>query len=288
MSEPPRLGLIGGSGLYALAALRDAREVRLETPWGAPSDAYVLGRLGETQVAFLPRHGRAHTILPSELNARANVWGFKKLGCDALISVSACGSMREELPPTSVVLPDQFIDRTRHRVSTFFGDGCVAHVSLAHPVCPSLSDALEAAGARLGTSVRRGGTYLCMEGPQFSTRAESLLYRSWGVDVIGMTNAPEAKLCREAEICYATVNLVTDFDCWNEEHQAVTVEAVLSVLAANAKTANRLVLEAAGAVDPGRSCGCRSALKYAVLTRKEDVPEATRERLGILLSKYWS
>ena len=282
-----RVGLVGGSGLYALPSLTVREEVCLATPYGDPSDAFVLGEIGDVPVAFLSRHGRGHRILPAEVNFRANVWGFRKLGCDVLLSASACGSMREELRPGDVVLPDQFLDRTTGRASTFFGGGCVAHVSMAHPVCPRLLDVLEATARGDGVRVHRGGTYLCIEGPQFSTRAESLLYRSWGVDVIGMTNATEARLCREAEICYATMAMVTDYDCWNEDEQAVTVEAVLSVLAANAATANRVLAAAVLSVDAGRDCCCRDALASAVLTRREDVPAPTRERLALLMEKRW-
>jgi 5'-methylthioadenosine phosphorylase len=282
-----RVGLVGGSGLYSLPSLVVSEEVRVTTPWGDPSDTFAVGELTGTPVAFLARHKRGHTLLPSEINFRANVWGFKTLGCDALISASACGSMREDFRPADVVLPDQFIDRTRLRPSTFFGGGCVAHVSMAHPVCPHLLDVLAAEASRRGVRAHSGGTYLCMEGPQFSTRAESLLYRSWGVDVIGMTNAQEARLCREAEICYASMALVTDYDCWNEEEQAVTVEAVLGTLAANAATANGVLAGAIPNVNGKRECGCRDALRFAVLTRKEDVPEKTRERLRPLLGRYW-
>ncbi len=283
--EPRRVGLVGGSGLYALPGLTVEEELRLETPFGEPSDAYVLGRMGDVPVAFLSRHGRGHRILPSEINFRANVWGFRKLGCDALLSASACGSMQLEYRPTDIVLPDQFIDRTTRRVATFFGDGCVAHVSFAHPVCPHLVHALAAAGEAEKARVHRGGTYLCMEGPQFSTKAESALYRSWGVDVIGMTNATEAKLCREAEICYASMALVTDYDCWHEELQAVTVEAVLEVLHRNAETANRVLAAAVRAIPPDRACGCRTALANAVLTNPDAIPPATRERLALLLER---
>jgi 5'-methylthioadenosine phosphorylase len=282
-----RIGLIGGSGLYSLPGLVSTSEIAVETPFGKPSDVYVMGELSGVPVAFLARHGRKHSILPSEINFRANVWGFKKLGCDALLSASACGSMKEAYRPTDLVLPDQFIDRTYRRISTFFGDGCVAHVSLARPVCPGLLDTLDRSARSLGARVHTGGTYLGMEGPQFSTRAESELYRTWGVDVIGMTNVQEAKLCREAEICYATMALVTDYDCWNEDHQAVSVEAVIGVLHRNAETANRILSDTVKAIDPARSCTCRDALSSAILTRPEDVPVATRARLELLMEKYW-
>jgi 5'-methylthioadenosine phosphorylase len=281
-----RVGLIGGSGLYGLPGLILEQELRLESPFGAPSDAYVLGTLSGVPVAFLSRHARGHKLAPSEINYRANVWGFKKLSCDALLSVSACGSMKLDYRPTDVVLPDQFVDRTTRRVSTFFGGGCVAHVSMAHPICPSLRGTLRVAAEKEGARVHDGGVYLCIEGPQFSTLGESTLYRSWGVDVIGMTNATEAKLAREAELCYATMNLVTDYDCWHEEEQAVTVDAVLAVLRTNAEAANRILSKAVTAVDAARGCSCRDALRFAFLTRPEDVPAATRECVSLLTGKY--
>ena len=283
-----RIGVVGGSGLYALPGLATTSEARLETPFGPPSDAYLVGELAGVPVAFLARHGREHRILPSEINYRANVWGFKELGCDALVSASACGSMKESYRPTDLVLPDQFIDRTHRRVATFFGDGCVAHVSLAHPVCPHLLETLDQTARERGARVHAGGTYLGIEGPQFSTRAESFLYRSWGVDVIGMTNVQEARLCREAEICYATMALVTDFDCWHEDEQAVSVETILEVLRTNAGTANAILAGAVARIDPARRCACRDALRFAVLTRREDVPEPTRRRLSLLMGKYWT
>ncbi|MEO6326776.1 MAG: S-methyl-5'-thioadenosine phosphorylase [Thermoanaerobaculia bacterium] len=282
-----RIGLVGGSGLYSLPGLVTSSEVALETPFGDPSDTYVVGELSGVPVAFLARHGRKHTILPSEINFRANIWGFKKLGCDALLSASACGSMKEEYRPTDLVLPDQLIDRTYRRVSTFFGEGCVAHVSLARPICSGLLDTLDKSARRMEARVHAGGIYLGMEGPQFSTRAESDLYRSWGVDVIGMTNVQEAKLCGEAEICYATMALVTDYDCWNEDHQAVSVEAVIAVLHQNAETANRVLADTVKSIDPARACTCRDALGSAILTRREDVPPATRARLELLTERYW-
>ncbi len=286
-ASPARVGLIGGSGLYALPGLSTTSEVKLETPFGAPSDAFFVGELAGVPVAFLARHGRKHGLLPSEINYRANVWGLKKLGCDALISASACGSMKESYRPTDLVLPDQFLDRTHRRVATFFGEGCVAHVSLAHPVCPHLVEVLDATAREQGARVHTGGTYLGMEGPQFSTKAESFLYRSWGVDVIGMTNVQEAKLCREAEICYATMALVTDYDCWHEEEQAVTVDTILEVLRANAGTANAVLAAAVPRIEASRRCACREALRFAVLTRREDVPEPTQKRLSLLVEKYW-
>ena len=280
-----RIGLIGGSGLYSLPDLAITDEVVLRTPFGAPSDSYFLGNLSSVPVAFLARHGRHHSFLPSEINYRANVWGFRKLGCSWLLSASACGSMREAYKPTDIVLPDQFLDLTKRRVSTFFGDGCVGHVSFAHPVSGVLLDALEAAAKAEGVVYHRGGTYVCMEGPQFSMRAESLLYRSWGADVIGMTNVTEAKLCREAEIGYASMALVTDYDCWHEEEQAVSVEAVLGVLKKNAATANRVLANAVRRLDPNRPSDCADALRSAVLTRMDRIPPATLKRLAIFLKK---
>ncbi len=281
--EERRIGLVGGSGLYSLPGLEISSEVRLPTPFGAPSDSYLLGTLSSVPVAFLARHGRHHSLLPGEINYRANIWGFRKLGCSWLLSASACGSMKETYRPTDIVLPDQFIDLTKRRVSTFFGGGCVAHVSFAHPVSAVLLDALGAAAKAEGAVCHRGGTYLCMEGPQFSTKAESLLYRSWGVDVIGMTNATEAKLSREAGIAYASIALVTDYDSWNEEEAAVTVEAVLAVLEQNAGTANRVLARAVRQLDPTRQSDCANALEWAVLTAKQRVPPAAAKRLALLL-----
>lgn len=281
----PRIGLIGGSGLYALPGLEVTGEVRLKTPFGSPSDSFFLGTLSSVPVAFLARHGRHHHLLPTEINYRANVWGFRKLGCSWVISASACGSMKEAYRPTDIVLPDQFLDLTRHRASTFFGDGCVGHVSFSHPVSETLLDALEAAGKAERAVVHRGGTYVCMEGPQFSTRAESLLYRFWDVDVIGMTNATEAKLCREAGIGYASACLVTDYDCWHEEEGPVSVEAVLSVLKANAAMANRVLASAVRRLDPARPSDCADALAFAILTPPARVPARTRKRLALFTQK---
>lgn len=282
-----RIGLVGGSGLYALPGLVFAEEVVLETPFGDPSDAFVLGELSGVPVAFLARHGRGHRLLPSEVNYRANVWGFRKLGCRYLVSSSACGSMKLEHRPTDIVLPDQLLDLTKGRRSTFFGEGCVAHVSFSHPVSGHLLDALAGAAAEVGAVAHRGGTYLCMEGPQFSTLAESSLYRSWGVDVIGMTNATEAKLCREAEIDYATMCLVTDYDCWHEEEAPVSVEAVLAVLRKNAETADRVLAKAVAALDPRRPPDCDGAMRHAVLTAPAAIPAGARERLALLMEGYW-
>jgi 5'-methylthioadenosine phosphorylase len=284
-SPVPRIGLIGGSGLYKLPGLKITDEVALTTPFGKSSDSYLLGTLSSVPVAFLARHGRHHHLLPTEVNYRANVWGLKALGCSWVISASACGSMKEAYRPTDIVLPDQFLDLTKHRASTFFGEGCVGHVSFSHPVSAILLDALEAAGKAEKAVVHRGGTYLCMEGPQFSTKAESLLYRSWGVDVVGMTNATEAKLCREAGVAYASACLVTDYDCWHEEEGPVSVEAVLGVLRANAATANRVLASAVRRLDPARPSDCADALAFAILTHPARVPARTRKRLALFTQK---
>ena len=282
-----RVGILGGSGLYELDSLSNVREERVETPFGAPSDAYVVGDLAGKPVAFLARHGRGHRFTPSEINYRANIFGFKLLGCDALLSVAAVGSLREEMSPSHVCIPSQFVDRTRSRADTFFGRGIVAHVSLADPVCPSLSRILAASARKAGAAVTEGGTYVCMEGPQFSTRAESELYRSWGASVIGMTNLTEAKLAREAEICYSTMAMVTDYDCWRRETEAVSVDTILSVLNANARRAQTALLDAVSSVDPSRSCTCREALRFAVLTPAAAVPAPLRAQLAPLLGRYF-
>jgi 5'-methylthioadenosine phosphorylase len=283
-----RVGLLGGSGLYALEQLEDPRQERTITPFGEPSDAIVTGRLAGVPVAFLARHGRGHRLSPTEINYRANICALKMLGCDAILSASAVGSLREQIRPTDLVIPDQFIDRTRHREDTFFGGGIVGHVSLADPVCPALAGVLSESGLAAGANVHRGGTYVCMEGPQFSTRAESQLYRDWGGSVIGMTNLTEARLAREAEICYATLALVTDYDCWREATDAVTVEQVLNILAANAAMAQRVLLDAVGRISADRSCGCRSALRYAVITAADAISSDARERLRPIVGKYLS
>ncbi len=282
----PRVGLVGGSGVYDLSAIEDLREERFETPFGRPSDAYFTGTLGGVPVAFLSRHGRGHRFSPTEINYRANICGFKMLGCDAILSASACGSLREELAPRHAVIPDQFIDRTRHRADTFFEGGIVAHASLADPVCPELAVALEQGAREGGLNVRRGGTYVCMEGPQFSTRAESNLYRSWGADVIGMTNLTEARLAREAELCYASLALVTDYDCWREWTEDVSVEAILAVLAENASAARRSLAEAVRRVEPGRGCGCRESMRFAIISDRAGVAPAALERLKAIAGRY--
>jgi len=286
MSEA-MIGVVGGSGLYGMEGLAVREERIVETPFGAPSDPYLLGELDGRPVAFLARHGRGHRIMPSELNFRANIYGFKKVGVERLLSVSAVGSMQPRYEPTQVVVPDQFFDRTRHRADTFFGQGLVVHVSLADPICPQLIDVLCAAGERAGAAIHKGGTYLCMEGPQFSTRAESRIYRQWGVDVIGMTNLQEAKLAREAEICYATLAMVTDYDCWHHSEDDVSVEAVIATLNANAATGQAIVREAVAALaDLPRECGCGRALESALITAPEAIPAATRARLSLLVGRY--
>ena len=271
-TKQPVIGIIGGSGLYNIEGLTDTRWVAVETPWGAPSDELLIGQFEGTKVVFLPRHGRGHKISPSGLNYRANIDALKRLGVTDIISMSAVGSLKEELPPGHFVIVDQFIDRSFAREKSFFGTGCVAHVSMAHPTCPRLGDALEASLKALGLSYTRGGTYLVMEGPQFSTLAESNLYRSWGCAVIGMTNMPEAKLAREAEICYATVAMVTDYDCWHEEHDAVTVEQVIKVLHGNADKARSVVKDVLPRLAAPRGpcpAGCDTALQYALITAPE-------------------
>jgi 5'-methylthioadenosine phosphorylase len=282
------IGIIGGSGLYSIPGLSDMREVKQDTPFGDPSDAYVLGSLAGHKVAFLARHGRGHRILPTELNFRANVYGFKQLGVERIVSISAVGSLKEEHKPLEFVIPDQFFDRTRHRVDTFFGNGIVAHIAFADPVCPQLSQVVETACKKAGVTGKRGGTYLNMEGPQFSTKAESTIYRSWGMDVIGMTNLQEAKLAREAEICYVTVAMVTDYDCWHPHHDSVTVDQVVAVLVKNAENAANVVRETIAAMPTGRSCKCGSALAHAILTDRDKIPATTRQKLGLILDKYLS
>ena len=286
MSGRARIGLVGGSGVYDLSAIEDLAERRLDTPFGRPSDAYFTGTLEGAPVAFLSRHGRGHRISPTEINYRANICGFKMLGCDAVLSASACGSLREELAPRQAVIPDQFIDRTRHRADTFFEDGVVGHASLADPVCPALSAALEEGARRGGLEVRRGGTYVCMEGPQFSTRAESNLYRSWGADIIGMTNVTEARLAREAELCYASLALVTDYDCWRSATDDVSIDTILAVMAENSAAARRSLAEAVARVDPGRLCGCRDAMRFGIVTERAAIPEAIKRRLEPIVGRY--
>ena len=286
MAEPT-LGVIGGSGLYELPGLSAIERVRLETPFGDPSDEFVIGRLGGTRLVFLPRHGRGHRLLPSELPFCANLYGMKQLGAEWVVAVSAVGSLREEIAPGHVVVPDQFIDRTRGRRSTFFGGGIVAHVQFADPVCPVLSGALATAARGEGATVHAGGVYLCMEGPQFSTRAESHLYRSWGAHVIGMTNLQEAKLAREAEICYATMALVTDYDCWHETAESVSVEQIFGYLKANAEMAQRILrLAVPRAAARKRDCPCSNALQFAIVTDRAQIPAEIKRKLAPIIGKY--
>src|ERR1700723_2332034 len=270
-----------------MPGLSRAKEVRVKTPFGAPSDAYVCGTLEGRKVAFLARHGRGHRILPSELNFRANIHAFKQLGVDRIVSISAVGSLKEEHKPLDFVIPDQFFDRTRHRVDTFFGSGVVAHISFADPVCGELAGVVEGACKKIGVTGKRGGTYLCMEGPQFSTKAESNVYRGLGMDVIGMTNLQEAKLAREAEICYVTVAMVTDYDCWHAGHDAVTVSDIIGNLVKNAGNACRVVAEAVAQMPNERTCKCGSALAHAILTDRKQVPETTLAKLRLLVEKYF-
>jgi 5'-methylthioadenosine phosphorylase len=281
-----QIAVIGGSGLYQMEGLSDVGEVRLTTPFGEPSDAITIGTLEGRRVAFLPRHGRGHRISPSEINVRANIYALKLLGVTQIISVSACGSMREEIAPLDIVIPDQLLDRTKARPSTFFGNGIVVHVGVADPFCPRMSDALFEAARRVGARVHKGGTYVCIEGPQFSTKAESRIYRQWGVDVIGMTALPEAKLAREAEICYATLALATDYDVWHESAEPVTVEMIVGILLQNAETAKRIVKTFAAMLPPADGCGCQSALKDAIITQRDLIPPDVRRDLAPLLEKY--
>lgn len=285
----PEIGVIGGSGVYHMDALEDLREVRIETPFGPPSDTYRVGRLDGREVAFLARHGRGHRIDPTNLPFRANIYGFKELGVRRLISASAVGSLREEIAPLQMVIPDQFFDRTRGRASSFFGDGVVVHVAFADPLCAELGDLLEEGARAAGVVAHRGGTYVCMEGPAFSTRAESLTYRAMihGATIIGMTNLQEAKLCREAEICYATLALVTDWDCWHEGEEDVTTEAVIEILGRNADAARRVISNAVRSIDLAPTCACERALETALLTGPENIGAAARKRYGPLLSKYF-
>ncbi len=284
--QQAEIGIIGGSGLYSMPGLTGVHEERVSTPFGDPSDAFVLGDLEGHKVAFLARHGRGHRLLPSELNFRANLYAFKKLGVTRILSMSAVGSLKEEHKPGDFLIPDQFIDRTFHRISTFFGDGLVAHVAFGDPVCSTVAQTLTAACKSEGITVKSGGTYVCMEGPQFSTRAESNLYRSWGADVIGMTNLQEAKLAREAEICYATAAMVTDYDCWRPGHDDVTVDQIVAVLNQNAANAGRVIKAAVAAMPSERKCACASALQFAILTAPDAIPAATRDKLDLLIGKY--
>ena len=288
MSKAQRtLGIIGGSGLYELEQLTDVQKLETTTVFGAPSDAIVMGTLGDTRLLFLPRHGQAHQIPPHRINYRANILALKMAGAEQILSVSAVGSMNEEIHPGDMIVFDQFIDRTRHRVDTFFDDdGVVAHVEFAEPVDAQLASSLAGAASRTGATVHEGGTYVCVEGPQFSTRAESELYRSWGVSVIGMTNLPEARLAREAELPYATLAMATDYDCWHDGHDDVTVEAVLEIMNQNVGNARNLIRKAVPVLPDHRGCGCGEALRHAIMTAPESIPVAARDRLGLLIDKY--
>ena len=281
-----QIGIIGGSGLYDMAEVTDRKEVTLGTPFGEPSGPYVVGTLRGKRVAFLARHGAGHRVSPSELNFRANIFGFKTLGVDYILSASAVGSLKEEYKPLDIVIPDQFVDRTQGRASTFFGRGLVAHVAFAHPFCKPLSAIAYESGRKAGATVHRGGAYVCMEGPQFSTLAESKLYRSWGMDIIGMTNLQEAKLAREAEICYSTLALVTDYDCWHPDHDSVTVEMIITNLTQNARTAQQIIANAVERLPFERTCECASALKYALITRPDAIPDRLKKDLAPLIGKY--
>ena len=281
-----QIGIVGGSGLYDMTELTEREEKRLSTPFGEPSGPYLIGTLRGKRVAFLARHGAGHRIMPSELNFRANIYGFKVLGVERILSASAVGSLKAEYKPLDILVPDQFFDRTRGRISTFFGRGLVAHISLAHPVCGDLSAITADSAEAVGAVVHRGGTYVNMEGPQFSTLAESKLYRAWGMDVIGMTNLQEAKLAREAEMCYATMALVTDYDCWHPDHDSVTVEMIIGNLVQNAKTAQRAIAEAVGRISGARTCACKDALAAAIITPVELVPDQTKKDLEPIVGKY--
>jgi len=281
-----KIGIIGGSGLYDMPGLVDRSEIDVETPFGSPSDSFIVGTLSGQRVVFLARHGRGHRFMPSELNFRANIYAMKSLGVERILSVSAVGSLKEELAPLDIVLPDQFLDRTRGRISTFFGNGLVAHISLGDPVCPDLFEQVHKAAHKVGIPSKKGGTYVCMEGPAFSTKAESNLYRSWGMDVIGMTNLQEAKLAREAEICYVTIALVTDYDCWHESHETVNVDMIVSNLQKNCQAAQSIISRTVQDLRHARNCQCGEALKYALITDKARIPEETKVRLRYIVDKY--
>lgn len=280
------IGIIGGSGLYEMEGLTDVKEAKIKTPFGDPSDKFILGTLSGRRLAFLPRHGKGHRILPTEINFRANIYAMKKLGVERIISVSAVGSMREEIEPGHIMIPSQFYDHTKRRISTFFGDGIVAHVGMADPVCNGLAEQLYRSSISIGAKTHNGGIYLCMEGPQFSTRGESLIYRKWGVDVIGMTNVTEAKLAREAEICYATIALSTDYDCWHVSEDDVTVEAVIQIIKQNVDTAKRIIRDAILNIPKGRDCHCKDALANTIMTDPKLIPLKTKKRLELIIGKY--
>ncbi len=280
------IGIIGGSGLYEMDGLTDVKERAVKTPFGDPSDAIVEGHLGNVRMLFLPRHGRGHRLLPSELPFRANIWALKSLGADRIIAVSAVGSLKEEIAPGHLVVPDQFIDRTFNRTGTFFGNGIVAHVGFGDPVCPVLATSLAVSARSVGATVHPHGTYVCMEGPQFSTRAESNLYRSWGADIIGMTNLQEAKLAREAEMCFATLALATDYDCWKTDHDEVAIEDVLAVLNANVAMAKKVVHDVAPILPPEPECHCRTSLAHAIITERAKIPAQVKRDLAPIIGRY--
>jgi 5'-methylthioadenosine phosphorylase len=281
-----QIGIVGGSGLYDMAELTEREERVLTTPFGEPSGPYIIGTLRGHRVAFLSRHGAGHRLMPSELNFRANIYGFKRLGVERLISASAVGSLKEHIKPLDLVIPDQFLDRTKGRISTFFGRGLVAHIAFAHPICSQLAGVVADAAQGVGATVHRGGTYVNMEGPQFSTLAESRLYRSWGMDIIGMTNLQEAKLAREAEICYTTIALVTDYDCWHPDHDSVTVDLIIANLMQNASTAQKTIAAAVGQLTMPRTCACKDALATAIITRPEHIPAQTKKELDVIVGRY--
>ncbi len=284
--EKVAIGIIGGSGLYDMSGLTERREISVPTPFGEPSDNLILGTLAGKRVVFLARHGRGHRYLPSELNFRANIYAMKKLGVERILSVSAVGSLKEDIAPLDIVLPEQFVDRTRGRASTFFGNGLVAHIAFSDPVCPDLIVQVEKASRKVGIEAKKGGTYLCMEGPAFSTRAESNLYRKWGMDIIGMTNLQEAKLAREAEICYVTIALVTDFDCWHESHETVSADMILENLQKNSRAAQKILTQAVQDMNIERTCQCGEALKYALITDRNRIGDETKTRLDCIIGKY--
>jgi 5'-methylthioadenosine phosphorylase len=284
--EKVTIGIIGGSGLYDMPALTERSEISVETPFGTPSDSLIVGSLCGKRLVFLSRHGRGHRLMPSELNFRANIYAMKLLGVERILSVSAVGSLKMELAPLDILLPDQFLDRTRGRVSTFFGNGLVAHISFGDPICPDLLEQVHRASFRAGIPSKKGGTYVCMEGPAFSTRAESNLYRSWGMDVIGMTNLQEAKLAREAEICYVTIALVTDYDCWHDSHETVSADMILGNLQKNCQAAQSIIMQTVQDLQPERTCRCGEALKYALITDKGLIRPETKDRLECIVGKY--
>ena len=281
-----KIGVIGGSGLYEMKDLKNVKEVKVKTPFGEPSDKYILGKLEGKEMVFLPRHGKGHRVLPHEINFRANIYGMKKLGVEWIIAVSAVGSMKEKIKPGDIVIPDQFFDRTKSRPSSFFGNGIAGHIQFADPTCHTLSSTLYQAAKEAGATVHKGGTYICIEGPQFSTRGESLIYRRWGVDIIGMTNIPEAKLAREAEICYATIALATDYDCWHEEEEDVTIDAVLEIIKKNVKMAQSIIKNTVKKIKEKRECVCAEASKYAIITAKDKIPAKIKKDLGLIFGKY--